>query len=129
MENKGAAKGFFIGILTGGFVGTVVALLYAPKSGKELRHDISKKQARLIKNANRSIKHAKDKASDIISDGKKKAEQIIDDAKNKVISVKEGAENILSSGKEILSSESDRVKDAFKSGVNAFKEERKHSDK
>ncbi|GGH88117.1 gas vesicle protein [Pullulanibacillus pueri] len=35
------AKDFFLGAIIGGVVGSVTALLLAPKSGKELRDDIS----------------------------------------------------------------------------------------
>ncbi|WP_188206458.1 YtxH domain-containing protein [Alkalibacillus aidingensis] len=35
------SKDFMIGSLIGGIVGASVALLFAPKSGKELRHDIN----------------------------------------------------------------------------------------
>ncbi|MBU9714684.1 YtxH domain-containing protein [Evansella tamaricis] len=41
-------KDFFIGTLIGGFVGAAAALLFAPKSGKELRHDINE-QAKVAK--------------------------------------------------------------------------------
>lgn len=34
-------RNFFIGTLVGGIVGSIAALLFAPKSGKELREDIS----------------------------------------------------------------------------------------
>jgi len=34
-------KSFFIGALVGGIVGSVTALLFAPKAGKELRKDIA----------------------------------------------------------------------------------------
>ena len=34
------AKGLMMGFLAGGIVGAVVALLYAPKAGRELRNDI-----------------------------------------------------------------------------------------
>ena len=37
------SKGLLIGFLTGGIVGAAIALLYAPKSGKELRKDIKDK--------------------------------------------------------------------------------------
>ena len=39
-QDNNLAKGFLIGFLAGGAVGAVVALLTAPKSGKELRADI-----------------------------------------------------------------------------------------
>ena len=34
-------KDFIIGALVGGIVGSLTALLFAPKSGKELRHDLN----------------------------------------------------------------------------------------
>jgi gas vesicle protein len=40
MEENKMAKGLMMGFFVGGIVGAVVALLYAPKSGRELRSDI-----------------------------------------------------------------------------------------
>ena len=37
MDNSGLGKGLFVGFIAGGVVGAVLALLYAPKSGSELR--------------------------------------------------------------------------------------------
>lgn len=41
MSTRKQTKGFFLGALAGGVVGSVAALLFAPKAGKELRQDIS----------------------------------------------------------------------------------------
>lgn len=41
MSTRKGTKGFLLGALAGGIVGSVTALLFAPKSGKELRGDIS----------------------------------------------------------------------------------------
>jgi len=41
--NNENLKGFGVGILVGLVIGGAVALLYAPKSGKELRSDIKVK--------------------------------------------------------------------------------------
>ncbi|MEP7218868.1 MAG: YtxH domain-containing protein, partial [Bacteroidota bacterium] len=40
-ETSGLSKGLLIGLLTGGAVGAALALLFAPKAGRELRSDIS----------------------------------------------------------------------------------------
>ena len=40
-ESENASKSFITGLLTGGLLGGVLALLFAPKSGKEFRKDIS----------------------------------------------------------------------------------------
>jgi len=39
--SKQRRKDFFIGALVGGVVGSITALLFAPKSGRELRKDIA----------------------------------------------------------------------------------------
>ncbi|TYP73915.1 YtxH domain-containing protein [Paenibacillus methanolicus] len=41
MAKNKANKGFLYGLLAGGVVGSLTALLFAPKSGKELRQDIA----------------------------------------------------------------------------------------
>ncbi len=125
MENRGTAKGFLIGVLAGGAAGSIVALLYAPKSGKELRKDIGKKKDKMMKEGERYIETAKTKASEIITDSRKKAEGIIDDAKRKAVRLKDDASGFISAGKERISEEGNRIKDAVRSGLDAYKEERK----
>ncbi|KXK04649.1 MAG: gas vesicle protein [Chlorobi bacterium OLB4] len=44
MDDNKMAKGMMIGFITGGIVGSIIALLYAPKSGRELRADIKVKK-------------------------------------------------------------------------------------
>ncbi|OMF21330.1 hypothetical protein BK133_28540 [Paenibacillus sp. FSL H8-0548] len=41
MSTRKQTKGFMLGALAGGVIGSVTALLLAPKPGKELRQDIS----------------------------------------------------------------------------------------
>lgn len=53
MSDNINSKDFIIGTLIGGMVGATLALLFAPKSGKELREDI-----------NQGAKQAKDLATD-----------------------------------------------------------------
>jgi len=46
--NKDCAIGFGIGLLTGAVIGGVIALLFAPQSGKETRQLIKNKAADLV---------------------------------------------------------------------------------
>ena len=46
--NKDNAIGFGIGLLTGAVIGGVIALLYAPKSGKETRQLIKDKATEVV---------------------------------------------------------------------------------
>lgn len=133
-ENK-TAKGLLLGFITGGLVGAAVALLYAPKSGRELRSDIRLKKDELLDDTSEYLQIAKTKASDMINEGKKKSEELISDARKKANTLigdansilndaKEKASNTIGDTKEKLSHETDRVKDAFKAGMDAFNQEK-----
>lgn len=52
-------KGIAIGVLAGGIVGAIVALLTAPQSGKELRGDIKNKSEDYYDNAEKYISKKK----------------------------------------------------------------------
>jgi gas vesicle protein len=129
-------KGLLIGILTGGALGAALALLYAPKSGKELRKDIRDKSDEYLDEAEKYIAEAKDKAIDLINEGKKRSEKLIKDAKDKSDQLLKDAEKLfhdakgkgneyLSTGKETIEQKKDQVKSAIKAGVDAYKETKK----
>lgn len=138
MEENKTAKGLLLGFITGGVVGAAIALLYAPKSGKELRNDIRAKKDELLDDTSEYLQIAKTKASDMINEGKRKSEELISDAKKKASSLigdansilneaKQKATTALGSTKEKLQSETERVKEAFKSGMEAYNQEKNKS--
>lgn len=133
-ENK-MAKGLFFGFLAGGIVGAAIALLYAPKSGKDLRADIAKKKDEILDDASEYMQIAKEKATELINDGKKKSEQLIQDAKSKAGNIIDDANKVLADAKdkaadkivdvrEKITTEADRIKEAFKAGVEAYNDEK-----
>ncbi|MEO6695509.1 MAG: YtxH domain-containing protein [Ignavibacteria bacterium] len=135
MEESKTTKSFILGILTGGIVGASVALLYAPKSGKELRNDIRLKKDELIDDTSEYLQIAKTKAGDLINEGRRKSEELISDAKKKASSLIDDANVILNdaktkattalgSTKDKITNETDRVKDAFKAGLDAYNDEK-----
>ena len=87
MDDNKMAKGLLLGFLTGTIVGGVVALLYAPKTGKELRSDIKIKKDEFLDDTSEYMQIAKEKANKLINEGKKKSEMLIKDAKDKVIGI------------------------------------------
>jgi gas vesicle protein len=132
-SEKNIGKGLLIGFLAGGAIGAIIALLYAPKSGKELRNDIKQKADDYFEEAEKYISDAKVKAKDLINEGKKRSEKLISDAKVKSDELLKDAEKIftdakskvgdtISSGKKTFDEESARVKGAFKAGLDAYKE-------
>ncbi|MFC4618289.1 YtxH domain-containing protein [Camelliibacillus cellulosilyticus] len=58
-------KDFFLGAFVGGVVGAVAALLFAPKSGKEIRSDISEQSQNLVKKGGDFAQLAKEKSSNL----------------------------------------------------------------
>ena len=132
-QDNGYVKGLFIGLLAGGAVGALVALLYAPKSGKELRKDIKTKTDEYYDETEKFIADAKVKAKDMMNEGKKRSEQIIATAKVKSEELLKNAErifteaksktgSIVSTGKDVVDGETTKLKTAFKAGMDAYKE-------
>ncbi len=107
-QNEEDSKtGFLIGFLAGAVVGGIVALLYAPKPGKELRADIKIKTGEAMDSAEEYVSAAKTKAVDIINEGKKKSEGLITEAKKRAESLLGDAEKILT---DVRSKGSDKNK-------------------
>lgn len=132
-QDNNVAKGFLIGFLAGGAIGAVVALLTAPKSGRELRADIKLRSEEYLDEAEKYLSEAKDKARELINEGKKKSERIITDARSKSEDILKDAEKVFkdakvkttdvyAAGKEKLGSETDRIKSSVKAGLDAYKE-------
>ena len=129
-ENNGMVKGFVIGLLAGGAIGAIVALLYAPKSGKELRADIREKADDLVGGAEEYLHAVKSKAGEIVSEAKQRSDQLISEAKKKADSLLEDADKVISDARQKVGpivQEGTKVKEAVKAGVEAYKEERRRS--
>ncbi len=116
--------------------GAILALLYAPKSGKEFRADIKHKTDEYLDEAEKYLAEAKDKAKDLINEGRKRSEKIITDAKSKSEEILKDAEKIFHeaktkttetvlSGKGKVDLEAGRIKESVKAGIDAYKEAKK----
>lgn len=119
-----ATRNLLLGFLSGAVVGGIVALLYAPKPGKELRSDLMKKGGELTEDIEEYLSDAQEKARTIINEGKDKSSALITDAKRRADTLLKDAEHILSGAKQRVGEEGDRLKTAVKAGVEAYKEER-----
>jgi gas vesicle protein len=127
-DNRSMLKGLVIGMVAGGAVGAVVALLFAPKSGKELRADIRDKAGNLLEGADDYLRAAKTQAGQIVSEAKTRSNQLIDDAKKKADTLIHDADRVLADVRQksgTAAEEGARLKNAVRAGVDAFKEERR----
>ena len=82
MEEQEETKfNFFKGLLIGGALGALAGILFAPKSGKELRSDIKEKGNKILKDG-----------KDIYADASTKAKEIIGEVKHQAKDLKKEAE-------------------------------------
>lgn len=132
MADNNVGKGLLVGFLAGGVIGALVGLLYAPKSGRELREDIRNRSDVYLDEASKYVAEARDKAKELINEGKQKSDKLISDAKIKSDELLKDAEKIFNDakakatasvaiGKETIENETGRLKDAVKAGVDAYK--------
>ena len=117
-------KSFLSGLIAGGFIGGLAGLLFAPKSGRELRSDISDKGNEIINDTTDLLENAKSKAAGILTDIKHKAGNLIDAGISKAGDITHDAEELYNSGKEKIEEEIIMVKDAVKSGAEAYTNEK-----
>ena len=101
-ENGSNTKSAVLGFLAGGIIGGSIALLYAPKTGREMRKQINKKKNEMINDAGEYIDIAKTKVVDMYSDGRDK---VLD---------------IISTGRETINEGTGKIKTAVLAGVGAF---------
>jgi len=117
-------KSFLSGLIAGGFIGGLAGLLFAPKSGRELRSDISDKGNEILNDTTDLLENAKSKAAGIFTDVKHKAGNLIDAGITKAGIITHDAEELINSGKEKIEEEFSKVKDAVRSGADAYTNER-----
>ena len=75
---------FLTGLIAGGIIGSVAAMLYTPMTGKKLRKKISNVKDDFVDEINDYYETGKEKAEEMIKESKKKAETLIDEAKKMV---------------------------------------------
>lgn len=99
--------------LLGGLIGATVALLYAPKSGRETRKDISKTARRIKRGAVDLVEDISESVSDFTSDVKDKAADIIDRGKDLSESAKKEILATLEHGQKVIEKQRKRIIDAL----------------
>ena len=126
-EENRAMKGMVVGFLAGTAVGALLALLYAPKSGRELRAELRDRADELLEEAEGQVQAAKSKASAMVSEARKRSDHLLNEAQSKANSLIQDADKVLSGAKgkaSAIAQEGAKLKDAVKAGVDAYKTER-----
>ncbi|MBI4469409.1 MAG: YtxH domain-containing protein [Acidobacteria bacterium] len=105
-EDAGNKVGWF---LLGAGLGAILALLFAPKSGRELREEIADTTRRSLDKASEGYQTAKERALELADKGRETASDLIEQTKTGV-------------GKQ-----KDRLSAALDAGKSAYREERERA--
>lgn len=136
MNNQETQKGIAIGLFTGALVGSVFGLLYAPKSGEELRKDVKLRKDDFLNDAEEYINQTRNKTKTFIENSKNSSKNAVAAAKNKIEILLDDAENILNdvsnksneilnSNRHLIERENRRIREAVKAGIDTFNDQRK----
>jgi len=95
---------FLRGLLIGGVLGGIAGLLFAPKTGKELRADLKERGSTVFKGASEVYSEARTQAKAIVEDAKRRAEELKREADRQLREARLKASQILagSAGKETI---------------------------
>lgn len=126
-------------LLIGGGIGAILALLFAPKSGEELRGDIadatrkgiekSKETAALAKErAGEYYEVTREKAGELYSTAQEKAGEIYHTAQEKAGELKEKAGEIADKAKSAATSTANPFSAALEAGKDAYVEEKRRNE-
>ena len=85
----------FMGFLMGSILGGLAGILFAPKSGKDLRADINEKGREVLKDAKEIYADASTKAKEIIEEAKHQAEELKKEADRYLSEARQKAKEIL----------------------------------
>ena len=129
---KGAA-GFLTGLLLGGALGALAALLYAPQGGDETRGLIKQKTTDYTDLAKTKAAEITDAAGDTADSAKAKAAEVADGVKAKAAdlgakvtgsaaSVKDSAQDLVDKSKFIAGDQKSRISEAVDAGKQAAQE-------
>jgi gas vesicle protein len=84
-ENEGTGGGSFVmGLLTGTVLGAGLGMLFAPKSGSELRNQLSEQAGNFANSASQQYRRATEAASDWAERGREASRDIYDKARDAV---------------------------------------------
>jgi gas vesicle protein len=110
-EHEKPQSHFFMGFLIGSFLGALAGILFAPKSGKELRSDIKEKGNEVLKDAKEIYTDASTRAKEIIEEAKHQARELKKEADRHLSEARQKTKEILARGEKKEGEASESAKD------------------
>ncbi len=111
-------------LVVGGLIGAAIGILFAPKSGKETRQDLSLKADELLAKAKEEYEKASEKGRAAYDAASLRMKEFEGVAREKAEEIAGKASDLASQSAEKLSDGSGRLKKAFDAGLEAYREEK-----
>jgi gas vesicle protein len=108
-------------LLIGGGIGAILALLFAPKSGQELRSDIADATRKGIDRSREAAQQLGDRAGEYYEATRGRASELYSQAADKVSEVAQGA-------REAASRQTGTISAAIDAGKKAYQEEKRKTE-
>lgn len=115
-------------LLIGGGIGAILALLFAPKSGEELRGDIADATRKGIEKGKEAALIARERAEEYYEVGREKAGEYIQAAQDKAGELKEKAGELTEKAKEAVAATKNPFSAAIEAGKEAYVEEKRRNE-
>lgn len=100
-------------LLIGGGIGAVIALLFAPKSGEELRGDIADATRKGIEKGKETAAQLQEKAGDYYEVGRERAEELYQTGREKATELTEKARSAAARGANPFTAAVEAGKEAY----------------
>lgn len=99
-ENEKPQCHFFMGFLIGGVLGVLSGILFAPKSGKELRSDITEKGSEVLKDGKEIYLDASTRVREIVAEAKHQVKELKQEADRHLSEARQKAKVIFAHGEK-----------------------------
>jgi gas vesicle protein len=118
-KNGDLLRGLFIG----GLIGMALGILFAPKSGKETRGDITRRADELLARAKEEYEKAVEKNKAAYKASVKDFKDLETSTKEKMIDAEGKVNEFVYQGAEVIQNGKNRLKKAIDAGLEAYREE------
>ena len=119
-------------LLIGGGIGAVIALLFAPKSGHELRGDIADATRKGIDRSREAAQQLGDRAGEYYQTGRDRAGQYYEATRDRAAELytqaAEKAGDVVSTAREAATRQTNTVAAAIDAGKKAYQEEKRKTE-
>ncbi|HEX7415997.1 MAG TPA: YtxH domain-containing protein [Smithellaceae bacterium] len=116
--------GLLKGLIIGGLIGAVLGVLYAPKSGKEMREELAGKTDDLLSKAKEEYEKALEKSRIVSETAVKRLEELGSSAKEKVEEAESKVNKFAYQGVKAVPGNKNKLKKAFDVGVATYRKEK-----